>query len=82
MSLLLIDFHLLEEKIETSIFTLDSQRTAFAHFEKLVFEKYEVDSAVYAKSLEYYMGDPKEMEKIYEVVVDSLTVREKTKSID
>lgn len=82
MSLILIDIHLLEQQIENSVYTLDSQRTAFNHFEQLVFEKHQVDTAIYARSLNYYMSEPKLLEDIYEIVVDSLTVREKTKNLN
>ena len=82
MSEILVDIHLLEKKISQSRVPYDSQQLMYAHFEQLVFEKHQLDSATYINSLKYYLADPALMETIYTSVVDSLTVREKTKRID
>jgi hypothetical protein len=82
MNELLLEFHLLEAKIEQLNLDLDSSRQVYAHFEPQVLAKYGVDSATYKESLEFYLNHPALFHDVYEVVVDSLMVREKYRNID
>lgn len=77
----LIDIHLLEQKLDQLGVTYDSQKVMYNHFEARIFEKYEVDSVAYKKSLNYYYQNVEYLEEIYEVIVDSLSVREKTRTL-
>ncbi len=79
---ILTEFHLLESKIENLYIPNDSARMVYNHFEPQVFEKYGVDSANYMESLSFYLDHPELLHDIYEGVVDSLMVREKSHRID
>ena len=68
---ILIDVHILESEIQTLRVSKDSSQLLFNTFERELFE-------VYKKSLEYYLEGVKEMEKIYEAVIDSLNYMEKS----
>ena len=82
MAQVLIDIHLLEQKIDQLNISYDSQQVLYNHFEPLVFADHGVDSARYRESLNYYIGHVSQLEQIYKEVVDSLIVREKTRQIE
>ncbi|MFT5954890.1 MAG: hypothetical protein ACI8QD_001740 [Cyclobacteriaceae bacterium] len=82
MVAILLDVHLLEEKLEVMGMPYDSQLIMYDHFERLIFEKHAIDSSAYSQSFNYYIEHPGLIETIYEGVVDSLLVKEKTQSID
>ena len=82
MTELLVDFHLLEAKIEQLGVKPDSAKKVYSHFATLLYEKYEVDSAQYQESLLFYLDHPEMMHDIYEVVVDSLNLRDRSKRVD
>lgn len=82
MTELLVDFHLLEAKIEQLGVKPDSAKKVYSHFADQLYKKYDVDSAQYQKSLLFYLDNPEIMHDIYEVVVDSLMLRDRAKRID
>ncbi|MBV6645152.1 MAG: DUF4296 domain-containing protein [Cyclobacteriaceae bacterium] len=81
MSAILIDIHLLETKIDALRLDKDSARITYAHFENLILEKHEVDRETYLTSLKFYTDQTEDFYDIYEVVVDSLMLREKNQNI-
>ena len=82
MQAILMEFHLLEAKIDNLHVPRDSAKQMYEHFEPQVYDKYGVDPALYEESLSFYMGHPALLHDIYEGVVDSLMVREKNHRID
>ncbi len=55
----------------------DSSRNLYPYMEKQVFEKHEIPDSVFIRSLQYYLMDPKKMDKLYSRTIDSLNVYEK-----
>ncbi len=82
MAEILVEFHLLEAKIDLLNISMDSATEVYRHFEPQVYSRYEVDSVQYRESLAFYMDNPALMHSIYETVVDSLMLREKNNRID
>ncbi len=82
MSEIIEDFHLLEGKIEMLRVPPDSARKVYSHFAPMVYERHEVDSVLYKESLIFYMDHPNLMMEIYEAVVDSLMVRNRSKDVE
>ena len=79
MASLLVKIHVLEAKIkDASITPKDSIQLIYDHYEKLLFEDFDVTQEQYEISFDYYAGHPDEFEKIYRSVVDSLLQKEKT----
>lgn len=71
------EIHILEAKIHTMhINPSDSTQEVYAHYEKLLFIDFKIKRNQYEHSMNYYMDNPKEFEKIYEAVVDTLLLRE------
>ena len=78
MSDILIDIHLLEAKINTLGKKGDTSFQIYDHFEKLILEKHDVDSSVFAQNLAYYMRHPSILESVYTNIIDTLVLREST----
>nr|WP_262895406.1 DUF4296 domain-containing protein [Penaeicola halotolerans] len=69
----LIDIHLLESKLGMLSITRDSAQVLYKELEKEIFQKHQVEEAVYRRSFTYYMEDIQAMDKIYDAVIDSLS---------
>jgi hypothetical protein len=77
---IMIEFYLAESRLGKLGITQDSARKLFIPFEDSVLKKYEVSDSALSKTYQYYFDHPTEMEKIYEVVLDSLSLRERKAS--
>lgn len=77
---IMIEFYLAESRLGKLSITRDSARKLFAPFEESVLKKYEVSDSALSNTYQYYFDHPAEMEKIYEVVLDSLSLRERKAS--
>ena len=75
---MLIDIHILESEIQNLRIKKDSSHLLYNSFEREIFKKNNVDQEVYRRSFEYYLNDVDGMEKIYDVVIDSLNYMEKS----
>ena len=56
----------------------DTARILFQHYKEEILKKMKVDKENFQKSYEYYMNNVREMDAIYAIVVDSLSLREST----
>ncbi len=74
---IMIEFYLAESRLGKLSITQDSARKLFVPFEESVLKKYDVSDSALSKTYQYYFDHPTEMEKIYEVVLDSLSLRER-----
>lgn len=76
MTQVLLDMHIGEAKISQLNLTRDSSITIMGMYEKKIFEKYAIDSALYYRSYFHYVGNPEKLDEIYETIVDSLALRQ------
>jgi hypothetical protein len=76
---LLIEFHLLESRIESSRLAPDSARALFhlMHREVLAQHKLKEADSTFEHSYRYYAMNGKDLDGIYATVIDSLAAREK-----
>jgi len=74
---IMIEFYLGEAKLSNYTLPYDSARKLFIPFEAAVLQKYQVSDSTLLKTYQYYFDHPKELEKIYEIVIDSLNLRER-----
>ena len=79
---ILMDMHLAEEAISELPYEKDTLKTLFAMKEHEIFDKYSITEEFYRKSYSYYFFDPKELNDIYQVVIDSLSVYQQTRGND
>jgi Domain of unknown function (DUF4296) len=77
---IMIEFYLAEAKLTNYSIPYDSANKLFIPFEESVLKKYGVSDSTLYKTYQYYFDHPKEMEKIYEIVIDSLSLRERKAS--
>ncbi len=77
---IMIEFYLAESRLGKLSIKQDSANKLFIPFEESVLRKYEVSDSALSKTYQYYYDHPTEMEKIYEVVLDSLSLRERKAS--
>lgn len=73
---ILIDIHLVEGSFSQKNLPRDTAIFLFREYEKDLFLKHKISDSTYRKSLDFYSAHPALMEKIYEQVVDSLSLRE------
>lgn len=78
MVTVLIDIHIAEGLVSTFPINYDSSRTMYPKLEKEVFRKHNVVDSVFHRSLEYYLANPRIIDRIYERAIDSLNVIEKS----
>lgn len=73
---LLIELHLLEARTEAAALPQDSARALFRQAQKDVYWRHEIDDSTFVQSYRYYAVHDKDLDDIYAVVVDSLSLRE------
>ena len=79
MTKFLVEVHLLEAKMEKlPVIPVDSTQAVYDHYENLLFKDLGITQEQYESSFNYYLDNPKQLEKIYNAVVDSLLQKEKT----
>jgi hypothetical protein len=76
---ILIDMHVLEVAIDNLNLSKDSSLVFYNQKEKEIFKKYNIDDKIYRESFSYYFFKPKELDQIYEHVIDSLLLYQQTK---
>ncbi len=77
-----IDMHIAESQISSLNLKRDSSKILFANYEQKVLEKHNVTDSLYKESYTYYLYNVNDMEKIYDAVIDSLSLRERITKID
>ncbi|QNL20814.1 DUF4296 domain-containing protein [Hyphobacterium sp. CCMP332] len=75
MTNILVDIHIAEAKVNQAKLPMDSALSYYKYLESNIYEKYEIDSAQFNSSMHYYAENIKELDKIYETVLDSLNLR-------
>lgn len=74
---LLVEMYVAEAKLNAIPISRDSALRLFQPFEQSYLRKKKVSHAVLAKTYRYYLEHPTEFEKIYDSVIDTLSLREK-----
>ena len=74
---LLIELHTLEARTEGAALPPDSSRALFRQEKQKMYWRHEVTDSVFAQSFRYYAIRGKELNTIYQSVIDSLDAREK-----
>ena len=72
----LIDIHLLEGSFAQKNLPRDTAIFLFREYEKDLFRLHNIGDSTFRKSLDFYSANPIIMNKIYEQVVDSLSLKE------
>lgn len=75
-STLLIEFYTAESRLNMLPIVRDSSLKLFRPFEKSFLEKKKISDEVLKETYRYYLERPAEFEKIYDAVIDTLSLRE------
>ena len=76
---ILLDLHISEEIISELPYEKDTLKTLFAIKEQEIFKKYKVTDEIYRSSYSHYFFNPGELDDIYRVVIDSLSLYQQTR---
>ena len=76
MTGILFDLHVAEARIERMGILLDTGAIYYKELQARIFKKHGVTQQAFYKSYDYYLQNVSELDKIYEKVIDSLTLRE------
>jgi hypothetical protein len=74
---LMVQLYLAEAKLNGYSISKDSAAKLFIPFEEKLLKQYGLTSAQLHQTYQYYFDHPEELEKVYEVVIDSLSLRER-----
>lgn len=75
LSQMLIEIHIAEAKVNQSKLPRDSALSYYVFLESEIMNKYNVDTSRYHQSMRYYTENIRQLDEIYEVVLDSLNLR-------
>lgn len=76
MTSFFLDIYEAESSITSLGMKRDTILVIFDKYEKMIFERHNISREQYKKSLTYYYDHPAELERIYEIMIDTLTLRE------
>ena len=76
MTSIMIDVHLAEAQIENAGLPLDSGEAVYRKMHQQILKKHQVKELDFNTSYQYFLRNLNGLDKIYEKVIDSLTVRE------
>ncbi|MFQ3213277.1 MAG: hypothetical protein ACJAT1_001396 [Marivirga sp.] len=85
MAEIISEIYISEYKVRNVGVKADSIATLFHHYEMRTYEQYNTTDSLYKASFEHYLNYPEQLESIYDMVIDSLSLKqqvlEKTKSM-
>ncbi|MFD2512633.1 DUF4296 domain-containing protein [Pontibacter locisalis] len=73
---ILADIHIAESQIETKVIYPDTALMTFNYWQKEILEKHGVEEERFRDTYRYYQDNLKEMDVLYEIIIDTLSVRE------
>ncbi|WP_299821680.1 DUF4296 domain-containing protein [uncultured Pontibacter sp.] len=73
---ILADIHIAEAQVESRVVYPDTALMAFTYQEREVFKKHGVTEQQFRDTYSYYKDNLKEMDALYEIIVDTLSLRE------
>ncbi len=76
LSSFLIEMYLAEARMEGRPLAVDSVIHLFVPYETKLLKKYNLTDSTLKLTYQYYLDHPKQMEQVYDVVIDSLNLRE------
>lgn len=76
MAKVLADMHVANAGLELMHFSPDSIRRMNAGYAEFILKKHQVSNEQFDQSFDYYLSVPTEMDSVYAVMVDLLTLQE------
>lgn len=76
MAVLLSDIYVAEHKASNIGLKYDSSKIVLRHYELKIFEDHNTNDSIYKESFKYYLEHPDQLETIYDMVIDSVSLRD------
>lgn len=76
MALILSDIYFAEYKATHIGLKNDSAEKILRHYELKIFEDHETNDSVYKESFKYYLEHPNQLEAVYDIVIDTVSLRD------
>lgn len=76
-SKLLVEVYLAEARMNSTALHRDSAMKLFVAYENKLLQQFELSDSVMLKTQQYYVDHPEQLEKIYDSVIDTLSLRDK-----
>ena len=73
---ILADIHIAESRVELMRVSPDTADVVFRRLQKEIFKKHKVSEAEFNKTYDYYIDNIAALDKVYEGLIDTLTMRE------
>ena len=73
---ILADVHTAEATVEHQVIYPDTALMTFNYLQRQILEKHHVKEQDFRDTYTYYLNHLKEMDKLYEIIIDTLSVRE------
>ena len=74
MAMIILDIYMAEGKLSSDI-TRASSVKLYPVYKDFILEKHGITDSVYNANMSYYLTIPAYMDKVYEIVLDSMQVR-------
>jgi len=81
IAVFLKDLYILEMKVKELRLSEDSTKKVFAYYEQELYKKHNLSDSIYHESFKHYINDIQGLSKIYEIVVDSLSLEERIETV-
>jgi hypothetical protein len=73
---ILADVHIAESRIENRVVYPDTAMMLYTREQQRILEAHGVEEQLFRDTYRYYLNDIKKMDRLYEVILDTLSVRE------
>jgi hypothetical protein len=80
MALILSDIYLAEHKAANIGLNLDSSKVVLRHYELKIFDDHNTNDSIYKESFKYYLDHPGKLEAVYDIVIDTVSLREQVEN--
>lgn len=75
-SKVLVELYLAEARMNSTAIQRDSAMKLFAAYEDKLFSQFKLPDSTVLKTQQYYVDHPQQLEKIYDSVIDTLSLRQ------
>jgi len=76
MAEIIADIQIAEAGVQLQNLPFDSMNGSYAAYYAFIFKKHNIDSIVFESNYQYYLGNPVEMDSVYQEVITILTTLE------
>ena len=80
MAIIIAEIYHAEHKATNVGLRYDSSKKVLKHYELKIFEQYGTTDSVYKESFKYYLENPQALETVYDIVIDTLSLREQVQT--